>query len=161
MIEIWTVYLTKLFLSLILGLVIGIEREHYHKPAGMRDVTLVTLGATFFTLISFKISEFVTANSLAVTSYDIGRVIAYLIVSIGFLGSGVIMQHKDKLEGITTAGTLWVSVAIGIFVGLGEYGLAIVCACFIYFVLKLKHIKFKITKKLKRRPHGKKKSRNY
>jgi putative Mg2+ transporter-C (MgtC) family protein len=133
-------YLGRIGLSLGLGLFIGYEREGQDKPAGIRDVTLVTLGATLFSLISLELIK-VGQTLQPPIRYDLGRVIAYTIVSIGFLGSGVIVQNKNKLEGITTAGTLWCAVAIGIFCGLGLYHLAMVSAMAVYLILKLKHIR--------------------
>jgi len=144
----------KLLLSMFLGLFVGYEREAWKKPAGIRDVGIVTLGATIFTIISFEMSKTIFAMQPPVR-YDIGRIIAYVIASIGFLGSGVILQQKDKLEGITTASILWAMVGVGILCGMGSYSLAIISCLGLYFLLKLKYLKVKIQIRGK---HGKKKS---
>lgn len=150
-------YLGRIILSLALGMIIGYEREGQNKPAGVRDVTLVTLGATLFSIISLELAQIVSTLGME-AKYDIGRIIAYTIVSIGFLGSGVILQNKNKLEGITTAGTLWCAVAIGVFCGLGLYVLAILSGIAIYFVLKLKHISVSFEDNKKRRKQCKRKA---
>lgn len=141
-------YLGSIGLSLLLTALIGWERESQDKPAGLRDVMLVGVGATLFTIISLILREVPTTNGVR---YDLGRIIAYSIVGIGFLGSGVIMSNNKRIEGITTAGVLWISVAVGVLVGLQQYSLAIVSALVIWFVLKLKHIRIIITKKTKKR----------
>ena len=132
--------ITKLGLSLGLGCLIGWERETQDKPAGLRDVALITVGSTLFTMIALELQHI---SATLGAGYDMGRIIAYVIVSMGFLGSGVIVQNKHELEGITTAAILWTMVAVGILCGLAIYPLAILAGIFIYFIVKLKHIKIK------------------
>lgn len=129
--------LSAILLSVGLGLFIGYERELQNKPAGIRDITLVTLGACIFTLIARRVAA-VNPNN------DLGRIISYTISSIGFLGSGAIIQNKGDVEGITTAATLWSSVAIGLLCGMGDLFLAIITSILIYGVLKLKYLQVKI-----------------
>jgi len=153
------IYLGRIGLSMVLGLFVGYEREGQKKPAGIRDISLVTLGATLFTIISIELANIAQQFQMPIR-YDLGRIMAYTVVGIGFLGSGVIMQYKNKLEGITTAGTLWCMVGIGILVGMGLYSLAIISALAVYFILKLKHIR--ITFESRRKKRGKKcKKTNY
>lgn len=137
-------YIVKIFVSGLLSSFIGLEREKSDKPAGLRDVMLISLSGTLFTIIS----QLLAAHVLPGTRYDIGRIIAYSIAGIGFLGSGVIIQHRGNVEGITTAALLWSVIGLGILVGLGEFQLAVVAALFIYFVLKLKEIRIKIEKRI-------------
>ena len=150
------VYLLKIGLSIGLGLFVGYERDTQHKTAGLRDVALVCLGSTLFTIISLEIAKMM--SNYQSLNYDLGRVIAYIIVSIGFLGSGVILKTQDKLSGITTASVLWSVVATGICCGLGLYELAILSALCIYLILKLKYIRIKInsSRKKRRNKRGKK-----
>lgn len=144
-------YLARLGLSVLLGLLIGYEREGQNKPAGVRDVALITLGATLFGILSLEIMKLcINIQSNVIIRYDMGRIIAYTIVSIGFLGSGVIIQNKNKLEGITTAGSLWCAVATGLFCGIGNYILATVSALFVYLILKLKQITVTFEKRQRR-----------
>jgi len=125
-------YLYSLGLSILLSGLIGYERESQDKPAGLRDTMLVCLGATMFTIISLILREVPGLN--AGLRYDLGRIIAYTIVGIGFLGSGVIIQSQKKnkkgkeVEGITTASMLWAIVGIGILCGLQEYVLSVICS---------------------------------
>lgn len=143
-------WIIKLGLALTLGLFLGWEREHQKKPAGLRDMALITVGSTIFAILALKLTE-ISAIYSGIVRYDLGRIFAYVIASIGFLGSGAILQHKNKPEGITTAGALWCAVGIGLLVGIGEYVLGSICALFIYFILKLKHIHISVKKKIKRR----------
>jgi len=134
----------KIILSLLLSALVGIEREKQDKPAGLRTVMLVCLGATLFALIGLQFSN-VTNNP----RYDILRLLYAPIVGIGFLGGGVIMKRKKDIEGITTASTLWVMVAVGLLCGIGEYYLAVLSTLFTYLVLLLGHWEIKIKKKRK------------
>lgn len=142
-------YLQRIGLSLLLGLLIGFERDQQQKPAGIRDVALVSLGATLFTVIGLQLIPMALTYEAPIR-YDIGRIIAYTIVSIGFLGSGVIIQTKNKLEGITTATILWVMVAIGLLCGIGQYLLASISGLVVYLLLKLKYFRIKFETEAKR-----------
>jgi len=128
--------LMKVGISIGLGLFMGYERSQQQKPAGIRDVALVTLGATLFAIIGLSFIE--------PKNMDMTRLLYAPIIGIGFLGSGVILQNKNKIEGLTTAGLLWISVATGLLVGIGNYALAIVSALAVFLILKLKHITIKI-----------------
>lgn len=139
-------YLSKIGLALLLSILVGFEREQSKKPAGLRDIALVTIGATFFAILALELVT-IAGN----VRYDMGRIIAYTVVGIGFLGSGVIMQNKDKLEGITTASTLWAMVAVGLFCGLGLYELALISGLCVYVILKSKHVRITIAKTRKKR----------
>jgi len=148
MINFYFPYIIKIGLALILGLIIGYERENQNKTAGLRDVSLVTVGACLFAIIALELPQLIPQNALI--RYDIGRIFAYAIVSIGFLGSGVIMQTKHKLEGITTAGVLWSMVAVGLLCGINLSILAMISTGFIYFILKIKYIRVKFLKRRKK-----------
>lgn len=121
-------YFYKLSLSLLLSALVGSEREKQHKPAGLRTIMLVCLGATLFAIISQTVPMGMT------------RMLQGTITGIGFLGSGVIIFNKGSVEGITTAGVLWVIVAIGLACGLALYELSIVSSIAIWLILKLKYI---------------------
>ncbi len=133
--------LTKIGIAVLIGIFLGWEREQSNKEAGLRTTILVILGATLFTIISIMLRE-INGN------YDLGRIIAYSIAGIGFLGTGIIAKGK-RGSGITTASLLWSVVGIGILCGLGEFQLALISALLIYFILKLKYIKISITNKRK------------
>ena len=97
----------------VCGGIVGSEREKREKPAGMRTLILVTLGAAVFTMISFV---FTTSTG------DSGRVAAQIVTGIGFLGAGVIMRGRNTISGTTTAATIWMTAAIGTVVGAGYVG---------------------------------------
>ena len=123
--------LLKLSLSALLGGVIGLERERWHKPAGFRTGMLVCLGSTLFTVISLDAFRGYHLD----TNYDPTRMIAQIIVGIGFLGAGVIFRKKDHVEGITTAASLWVKAAIGVAVGTNFYLEAMFTTFFVLLIL--------------------------
>ncbi len=108
----------QLFLATILGALIGIERGYKEKPAGMKTHALVCMGAAMFialnryTLQGFPLEEI---------SLDPSRVLASIVVGVGFIGGGLIIKRKFEVEGLTTAAGLWVSAAVGAGIGMGIY----------------------------------------
>jgi len=117
--------LFRLFLSLILGGVIGWEREMYGRPAGLRTHVMVCLGATILMLASEYPQKTFGAAGPAVFNPD--RVAAGIITGIGFLGAGAIMREGNLVRGLTTAGSIWFVAGLGIVIGKKFYPLAI-CA---------------------------------
>lgn len=100
----------RLFLAASLGAIIGAERSFFRKQAGLRTFALVALGAALFSYLGI---------SLEPTNPT--RVLANLVVGIGFLGAGLIFLHEEKVIGLTTAAALWVTTAIGAAIGAGYY----------------------------------------
>lgn len=121
--------LGQLFLAIILGGLIGLERKIAKKPAGLRTYSLVSLGSALFCLISQL------AFSQGSSSYDPSRMASQIIVGIGFLGAGVILFHKSKIRGITTAASLWVTAGIGMAVGFKLYSLALLVTLLVLIIL--------------------------
>lgn len=113
----------SLLLAVALGAVVGIERERTHKPAGLRTHMLVSLGSSLFTVVSIGFS------------FDPARIAAGIVAGIGFIGAGTIWAEKDKVQGITTAASLWATAAIGLTVGIGDYPLAIVVTFLVLIIL--------------------------
>lgn len=109
----------QLMLAALLGSVVGFEREYKRKEAGLRTFSLVTLGATFFTTISFEIFDLLLIKP-GIT-FDPGRIIQAIAIGIGFIGGGLIIYRQFRVEGLTTAAGLWVTAAIGIAVGVQLY----------------------------------------
>jgi putative Mg2+ transporter-C (MgtC) family protein len=105
--------LIKLFLSLVLGGLIGWERELYDKPAGFRTNTLICVGSTLFTIFSLKIG--------IIPGTDSARIAAQIVSGIGFLGAGAIIRRGEAVLGLTTAATIWFVASIGMGVGAGYY----------------------------------------
>ncbi len=104
-------------------MIIRSERELAHKPAGARTHMLVCLGFSLFTIISLEFSA------------DQARVAAGIVTGISFIGAGTIIAERDKVVGITTAGSLWITAAIGLTIGIGNYILATVAALLTFITL--------------------------
>jgi putative Mg2+ transporter-C (MgtC) family protein len=115
----------QILLAAVLGGLIGAEREYRNKSAGFRTVILITVGATIITILSYKIG--VTDNR--------DRIAANIVQGIGFLGAGAIFKDNDRVNGLTTAATIWAAAAIGMCVGGYEYWLAIGGTILILLVL--------------------------
>jgi putative Mg2+ transporter-C (MgtC) family protein len=105
--------LIKLLLSLVLGGLIGWEREVYDKPAGFRTNTLICVGSTLFTIFSLKIGM--------IPGTDSSRIAAQIVSGIGFLGAGAIIRRGEAILGLTTAATIWFVASIGMGIGAGYY----------------------------------------
>ena len=120
----------KITLAAVLGMAIGLEREHRRKPAGLRTYTLVALGATLFTILSQNIGGEAAA-------YDPSRIASQVVVGIGFIGAGIIFIRGGHIEGLTTAAGLWTTAAVGMAVGFGFYTVAVFSAILSLAVLLL------------------------
>ncbi len=121
----------QLFIALFLGALIGTEREYKKKSAGIKTHALVSLGAALFIVIGFY--SFYGANGLQV-SFDPSRVIAAVVVGVGFIGGGLILKRDHEVEGLTTAAGLWIAAAVGAAVGLKLYFPAIFTVLLTLFV---------------------------
>jgi len=129
----------RLVLAAILGAIIGLDRRIHSKPAGLRTMSLVSLGAATFTLVGISaMLQLVNAEQEAglnqMVRLDTSRVIAGIVGGIGFLGAGAIIQSRGRAQGMTTASGIWMTAAIGVAVGLGQYALAF-CATFLAFII--------------------------
>ena len=113
--DILTEELTKIAISMLIGSILGLEREFQNKPAGFRTIALICVGATLFTVISIRMGE--TSNSM-------DRIAANIITGIGFIGAGVIFKNGANVYGLTTAATIWIAAGLGMAVGANEYALA-------------------------------------
>jgi putative Mg2+ transporter-C (MgtC) family protein len=119
--------ISKLILALIIGGVIGAEREYRSKSAGFRTIMMICLGATLFTIFSLIIGTKGTPD----------RIASNIVVGIGFVGAGVIFKAETGVSGITTAATIWVTAAIGMAIGAGYQLVAIVACLLVLTVLFL------------------------
>lgn len=119
--------LTKLVLALLIGTVIGAEREYKNKSAGLRTLTLICLGSTFFTMLSVELGA----------ENETGRIAANIVTGIGFLGAGAIMREGLTVSGLTTASSIWVTAALGMAVGAGAYYISIFGFLIVLAVLTL------------------------
>jgi putative Mg2+ transporter-C (MgtC) family protein len=124
----------RLLLAALLGAVIGLQREKAGKPAGLRTHILICMGSALFTIVS--IYGF-SGNA------DPSRIAAGIVTGIGFIGAGVIFRgmRGDKVMGITTAASIWVTAAIGIASGCGLYAIAVTAAVVTLLVLMIPRVK--------------------
>jgi putative Mg2+ transporter-C (MgtC) family protein len=113
----------SLLLAVALGAIVGIEREKSHKPAGLRTHMLVSLGACLFTMMSTNFGA------------QPAQVAGGIVAGIGFIGAGTIWAEKDKVQGITTAASLWATAAIGLTTGIGDYLMAAAVAFLVVIIL--------------------------
>jgi len=120
--------LESLLIAVALGGVVGLEREHAHRPAGLRTHMLVSLGSCLFTLMS---NAFTTQPA---------QVAGGIVAGIGFIGAGTIWAEKDKVKGITTASSLWATAAIGLTTGLGDFLLAATVTLLVFLILASKFL---------------------
>src|SRR5258708_6807353 len=110
--------LVRFLIALLLGAIIGWERESIGKDAGIRTAMLVAGGASLFTMISVLMPSVLGVDT---THFPIlsDRVVSNIVVGIGFLGGGIILKSGEHVKGLTTAAIVWTTAAIGTLVGLG------------------------------------------
>ncbi len=138
--------LFQLIGAVLLGGLIGFEREYKRKEAGLQTYSLVALGACLFTIIAFELFNAFTGR--LGSSFDLSRVIQAIAIGIGFLGAGVIFQQERSIEGLTTAAGLWVTAAIGLSIGAKLYFLAVFTTLLALGVLAgFGYLEYKIFKK--------------
>jgi putative Mg2+ transporter-C (MgtC) family protein len=104
--------LLELALAVVLGGIVGLERELRGKPAGLRTNILICMGAALFTTLSFQMSG---------AHGDPARVAAQILPGVGFIGAGTILHMRGSVSGLTSAATIWVVAAIGMALGAGAY----------------------------------------
>jgi putative Mg2+ transporter-C (MgtC) family protein len=123
----------KLVLAMVLGGLVGLEREITNRPAGFRTHTLVCMGSTLVMVTSMHLFRLYHD----IVNLDPARLGAQVISGIGFLGAGTILKDKARVRGLTTAASLWVVACIGLAVGAGLYGVSIFVAVLAYVTLIL------------------------
>jgi len=129
----WEIAL-RLLLAVVLGGMIGFERESHNRPAGFRTHILVCAGSALIMMVSAygftgQIGEGFEA--------DPGRIAAGVVTGIGFLGAGTILQHRGSVRGLTTAATIWVVSGVGLAAGIGFYFGAVLTTGFVLISLLL------------------------
>ena len=109
--------IVRLTASVVLGGLIGLERQIHRRTAGFRTHILVSLGSCLIMLTSLYVFDIYKSQ----VSLDPGRIAAGVITGIGFLGAGAIMRDREEVKGLTTAASLWVVAGIGLSTGCGFY----------------------------------------
>lgn len=136
-ISFWDIALRIVF-AVVVGGVIGIEREYKNRPAGMRTHVLVCLGATTIALLECLMRhEMAQQASLADISMTMGRLSAQVVSGIGFLGAGTIFMAQKKISGLTTAASLWNVACLGLMIGFGFYWVALGCCALVLVILMI------------------------
>ena len=125
----------RLISSVLLGFVVGLEREMTNKYAGLRTNILVCVGACVFTIISIYGFPMVSVTGDEFGTRDTARVAAQVVTGIGFIGGGTVLRHGATVFGLTTAATLWAVASIGMACGAGMFGVAIVTTILSIIVL--------------------------
>lgn len=118
--------LLRILLVIIVGGIIGAEREFRSKSAGFRTMILICLGSFLFTTFSIHIS-----------SGSADRIASNIVTGIGFLGAGVIFKSDNRINGITTAATIWAVAALGMGIAYGAYAVVVICTVLILVSLLL------------------------
>lgn len=131
----------RLAIALLLGILIGFERELVGKEAGIRTAMLVSSGAAIFSMVALALPYIVAVSPenlpdvVARNSGFLG-VIANIVVGIGFLGAGIIIKTEDEhVRGLTTAAVIWATAAVGTLVGIGLISMAVISSVFITSLL--------------------------
>lgn len=133
--------LIRMFVAILTGCVVGIEREYKNRPAGLRTHVLVSLGACMIALIECVFMNEVANASIANVTYNFGRMSAQVISGIGFLGAGTIFIAEKKIGGLTTAASLWNTACLGLATGYGYYWMSIIgCALVLAVLLTLQRL---------------------
>ena len=117
--------LIKLGMAVLVGGIIGAEREYQDKAAGFRTIILITLGSTLFTIFSLLLDPENTQT----------RIAANIVTGIGFLGAGAIIREGGRVAGLTTASTIWLAAALGMGIGAGELYFVMVATAVTILVL--------------------------
>lgn len=117
----------KLLLAIVVGGLIGAEREFRHRAAGFRTIIFICLGSTIFTMLSLELGGTISPV----------RIAGHMVTGVGFLCAGVILEEKSRIVGLTTASTIWFTAAMGMGIGGGQYllvALALVGAMIILWI---------------------------
>lgn len=118
--------IVRLAASVLIAGIVGYQREASGKAAGLRTHILVSIGSTVFVL---------GCIGAGMREDAISRVIQGIVTGIGFIGAGTILKRETDIKGLTTSAGLWTTCAIGVLIGLGELGIAIMAAIITFLVL--------------------------
>jgi len=127
------VVVIRVLAAVLLGAIVGIERERAGKPAGLRTHMLVSLGTAVVVM---------ACSGAGMNPDGLSRVIQGIVTGIGFIGAGTILKLNEQreIQGLTTAAGLWMTAAIGVAVGLGVLGIAVIGTLVTLLILALEHV---------------------
>lgn len=133
------VYLLRLLIAMVLGGLVGLERQSRGRAAGLRTNILVCLGSAVIIIAFEKLSLELNVDARSAIRMDPARAAAGVITGIGFLGAGTIVKSRNFVRGLTTAASIWVVSAIGVTVGLGEYVISFFVTLLVLLALYVLH----------------------
>lgn len=125
----------RLTLAAVLAALIGYDREKQNKAAGIRTNVIVAVISCVIMILSVQVAKF--GSSATGVEGDPARLAAQVVSGIGFLGAGTIIKQEDKVEGLTTAASLWGVAGLGLAVGYGLYDISIAAALIIFVSLRV------------------------
>lgn len=131
----------QFLLSMVLGGMLGYEREMSFKSAGIRTFAAVCAGSCLFGILSNYIPVDLWNQGATNVMHNTSRIAAQVVSGIGFLGAGLMFREGDTTRGLTTAATMWASAAIGLAVSYELYIIAILATLMIFFILIASHTK--------------------
>jgi putative Mg2+ transporter-C (MgtC) family protein len=117
-----------LLVAAVLGAAVGLERESWNKPAGLRTHMMVALGSAAFTRLALR---------LVTDGADPGRIVVGVATGLGFLGAGCIIRSEGRIQGITTASGIWVVGAVGAACGADQFDIAVTAVVMALLILAL------------------------
>jgi putative Mg2+ transporter-C (MgtC) family protein len=127
--------LLKVLIALLMGALLGLEREYKRKAAGMRTMTLICMSSTVFTILSAELGSPGSPD----------RVASNILTGVGFIGAGVIFKGDYTIDGITTAASIWIAAAVGMAVGMSQYWIAAgALAGSLFVLITLEYVERKI-----------------
>ncbi len=129
------IFVVRLLVAMVLGGLVGMERQRRGRAAGFRTNILVCLGSAAIIVAFQKLSLEFNLGADSAIRMDPARAASGVITGIGFLGAGTIVKSKDFVLGLTTAASIWVVSAIGVIIGLGEYVIGVVLTLLVLFSL--------------------------
>ncbi len=138
-IELDKIYIIRIVVAMLLGGLVGMERQLRGRVAGLRTNILVCIGAAAVTIVFDRMFIQYTIDSSSVIRMDPARIAAGIITGVGFLGAGAIIKSNDSIRGLTTAASIWAVAAIGIATGVGYYVIAATLTALILFSLYILH----------------------
>ncbi len=132
-------YVLRLLVAMVLGGLIGFERQTRGRPAGLRTNILVCIGSAAVIVAFQKLSIEINMGAESIIRMDPARAAAGVITGIGFLGAGTIIKSNDFVRGLTTAASIWVVAAVGVTIGLGDYVIGVVLTLLVLLSLFALH----------------------
>lgn len=134
----WLDVAIRLSVVILVGTLIGVDREAKNRPAGTRTHVLVGVGAAIIAIIEQQTVGYVTSLGMnGIINVSVGRITSTVVSGVGFLGAGTIVMSDRRISGLTTAASLWCMACIGLAAGYGFLGIALFACVIILVVLKL------------------------